>query len=258
MQTARPRVVVVGAGFAGIAAVKRLRGAPVDVTLIDRHNYHLFTPLLYEVASALLDPSEIAAPVRGMLHGARNVDFKLGTVDHIDLLQRRVVTDAGNLDYDYLIVAAGSVNNFFGIQSAETHTFALKELGAALALRNHVLSCFERASWSTDAEMRRHLQSFVVVGGGPTGIEFAGALHGLIHLVLRKDFRGLDMSEVSVQVLEATDRLLGAFAPDLAMAAARRLQDIGVEVLLKAQVESVDGSGVHLADGRELPAATVV
>ena len=254
----RPRVVIIGAGFGGLNAARRLRRAPVDVTLVDRHNYHLFTPLLYEVASALLDPSEIAYPVRGVLHGARNVDFKVARVEHIDLDQRRVRTSEGDIEYDYLVLAAGSVNNFFGNRSAEANGFALKDLGEALAIRNQILQCFEAAAWTSDPEARRRLLSFVIIGGGPSGVELAGAFHELIHLVLRKDFPRLDLDEVRVTLVEAVDYVLGAFPPNLRQSAARTLEHKGIELVFGEPVEEVANDQVRLAGGRVIPAATVI
>lgn len=251
-------MVIIGAGFGGLNAARRLRRAPVDVTLIDRHNYHLFTPLLYEVATALLDPSEIAYPVRGILHRARNVDFRVATVESIDLDRRLVHTAEGDIGYDRLVLAAGSVNNFFGNHSAEANAFALKDLGESLAIRNQVLEAFEEAAWSNDEERRRRLMSFVIIGGGPSGVELAGAFHELIHLVLRKDFPRLDLGQVRVTLVEAIDHVLGAFPPNLQRSAARRLAAKGIELVFNAPVEEVTPDEVRLAGGRVIPAATVI
>lgn len=219
---------------------------------------HLFTPLLYEVGTALLDPSEIAYPVRGIFQHIANVDFKVGRVTGIDLEARVVRTAEGALDYDYLVVAAGSVNNFFGNESAAQHAFALKDLGEALALRNHVLAQFEEASWTDDPAQRRRLMSLVVVGGGPTGVEFAGALSELIHLVLRKDFPKLQLEEVEVHMVEAVDHVLGAFDAHLQEWAVARLRRMGVQVRLGAAVEAIDAERVRLTDGNVIEASTVV
>jgi NADH:ubiquinone reductase (H+-translocating) len=174
MGRTRPRVVVLGAGFGGLAAARALRDVPVDVVLVDQHNYHLFQPLLYQVATALLDPSEIAYPVRAAVRRHRNVSFRLARVTGIDLAARRLDTTAGEVEYDHLVVAAGAVNNYFGVDSAEEHGHGLKSLGEALAVRNHLLSCFERAAWTDDPVARRRLHTVVLVGGGATGVELAG------------------------------------------------------------------------------------
>jgi NADH dehydrogenase len=258
MAEARPRVVIVGAGFGGLAAARALRGVPVDVVLVDQHNYHLFQPLLYQVATALLDPSEIAYPVRAALRRHRNVEFRLARVTGIDLERRRLATTGGELAYDHLVVSAGAVNNFFGLTSVEEHTHGLKSLGEALAVRNHLLSCFERAVWSDDPEVRRRLHTVVLVGGGATGVELAGAVSELVHLVLRKDFPDLDLDEVRICVVEAGDTLLGAFAPSLQRAAIRTLERKRVSLVFGAQVAGVDERGVSLRDGRRIEAATVV
>ncbi|HEV3233265.1 MAG TPA: NAD(P)/FAD-dependent oxidoreductase [Candidatus Dormibacteraeota bacterium] len=254
----RPRVVIIGAGFGGLNAARRLRRAPVDVTLLDRHNYHLFTPLLYEVATALLDPSEIAYPVRGVLHGASNVDFRVGAVERIDLDRKCVHTAEGEVEFDQLILAAGSVNNFFGNHSAEEKAFALKDLGESLAIRNQVLEAFEEAAWTQDPERRRRLLSFVIIGGGPSGVELAGAFHELIYLVLRKDYPRLDLAEVRVTLVEAVDHVLGAFPPSLRDTAARTLRRKRIELVFNAPVEEVADEEVRLRDGRVIPAATVI
>ena len=219
---------------------------------------HRFTPLLYEVGTALLDPSEIAYPVRGIFHHIANVDFKVGRVTGIDLEARVVRTAEGALDYDYLVVAAGSVNNFFGNESAAQHAFALKDLGEALALRNHVLAQFEEASWTDDPAQRLRLMSLVVGGGSPTGVEFAGALSELFHLVLRKDFPKLQLEEVEVHMVEAVDHVLGAFDAHLQEWAVARLRRMGVQVRLGAAVEAIGAERVRLTDGNVIEASTVV
>jgi NADH:ubiquinone reductase (H+-translocating) len=254
----RPRVVIVGAGFAGLTLARALRRAPAGVTLVDRNNYHLFTPLLYQVASALLSPGEIAQPVRTLLRPVRNCEVRLGTVTGLDLDRRTVRTDRGEIAYDYLIVAAGSVNNYYGNRSLELRSLGLKALPEAMALRNRVLERLEEARWAGVEEQRRRLLTFAVVGGGPTGVEFAGALSELVRLVLRRDFRGFDVSEARVLLLEGSDRLLGAFHPSLGEAALRSLRRKRVEVWLKALVREVRPGEVELTDGRRLAAGSVV
>jgi len=253
-----PRVVIVGAGFAGLTLARALRWAPLEVTLVDRNNYHLFTPLLYQVASALLDPSEIAQPVRALTRPLRNLSFRLGEVSGVDL-ERRVVSCGGDeIPYDHLVLATGSVNKYFGNRSVAENALGLKALPEALELRNTVLSRFERAAATTDELERRRLLTFAVVGGGPTGVEFAGALSELIHLVLRKDFRDLDLALVRVVLMEGSATLLASFAAPLRAAAARALGRKGVEVWFDALVQQLDGGLVRLADGRSLETETVV
>ena len=204
--------------------------------VVDRNNYHLFTPLLYQVATAMLDPSEIAQPVRKLLGPQRNADFLQAGVRGFDLDARSVETDRGSLRYDYLVLAAGSETNYFGIRSLEGRAFGLKELPEGLALRNRILERFEEAQWEESPERRRRLLSFAVIGGGPTGIEFAGALQELIHLMVRRDYPRMDPIEPHVVLLEGADRLLLAFHPDLSEAAHRALVRKGVEVHLGALV----------------------
>jgi len=254
----RPRVVIAGAGFAGLTCARALKRAPVDVLLVDRNNYHLFTPLLYQVASALLDPGEIARPVRQLIRPLHNADFLLANVTGADLEQRRLLTDHGPLSYDYLVLATGSRSDYFGKASLAHHAFGLKELDEGLAVRNRVLQRFEESRWTTDREERRSLLTFVVVGGGPTGVEMAGALSELISLVLRKDYRDLDLELVRVILLEAAGMLLGTFEAPLREAARRSLEKKGVEVLFNARVEDVTAGSLRLADGHEIFASTVI
>jgi NADH:ubiquinone reductase (H+-translocating) len=250
--------VIIGAGFGGLTAARALRRAPVDVILVDRNNYHLFTPLLYQVASALLSPGDIAQPVRKLARPVRNCEFRLGTVTGIDLDVRCVRTDQGALSYDYLVVAAGSVNNYFGNRSVELRSLNLKELPEAMRLRNEVLERLEEARWTESADRRKVLLTFAVVGGGPTGVEFAGALSELVRLVLRKDFRGFDISDARVLLLEGSDRLLGTFHPSLSEDALRSLQHKHVEVWLRALVKEVRPGEIDLTDGRRIEAGSIV
>jgi NADH dehydrogenase len=256
--TRRPRVVIAGAGFGGLTCARALKRAPVDVLLVDRNNYHLFTPLLYQVASALLDPGEIARPVRQLIRPLRNADFMLAKITGVDLEQRRLLTEHGPLAYDYLVLASGSQSDYFGNASLVRHAFGLKDLDEGLAVRNRILMRFEEARWTDDRERRRMLLTFAVVGGGPTGVEMAGALSELIHLVLARDYRDLDLGLVRVVLLEAAGSLLGTFAEPLRDAARRSLEKKGVEVLLKAKVADVTANSISLADGHEIPASTVI
>ena len=251
-------MVIVGAGFGGLRAARALRRAPVEVVLLDRHNYHLFQPLLYQVATAGLEPEQIARPVRAILRGQRNFDFRLVQVTGVDLATRRLHTDAGPVGYDYLILAPGGETNFFGLPGVARHGFGLKDVGDALAIRNHVLGAFERAMLESDAERRRALLTLVVVGGGPTGVEMAGALSELCRLVLAKDYPRLDLKDVRILLLEATDRLLGPMPERLRESAADRLWRKHVEVRFGAAVEDYDGQRVRLKGGEVVPAATLI
>lgn len=257
----RPRVIIIGAGFGGLYAARTLANQPVDVLLIDRRNFHTFTPLLYQVATCGLDPSEIAYPVRTIFRGVPNVRFMLGEVVGLDYVGHVIeVKTNGAVQreaYDYLIVAAGSVTNYFGMASLEANSFGLKDLADAVVLRNHLLKQFERAAWSEDPDYRDALTTIVVVGGGPTGLETAGALCELYTYVLRKEF-GQPSFTVRVILVEATDRLLAPYPESLQIAAIRQLESLGVEVMLGAVIEHVTQDGAHLRDGRFIPTRTLV
>ena len=258
-----PRVVIVGGGFAGLAAAKALadrrhRRAGVAVTLIDQHNYHLFTPFLYQVATALLEPTGAAHPIRTLFRGLGNVEFRLGKVSGVNFTLHRVETDQGPVGYDYLILAAGAVNDYFHNADIASHSLGLNDLGEALALRNQVLSCFEAAAWAADPVERARLLTFAVVGGGPTGVEFAAALAVLIQEMTARDFSGIEAGEPTIVLVEASDAPLGGFAPDLRQAARRALQGKGVQVRSGAKVARVDEAGLNLEGGGRIDAATVV
>jgi NADH dehydrogenase len=257
-ELARPRVVIAGAGFAGLTCARALKHAPVDVLLIDRNNYHLFTPLLYQVASALLDPGEVARPVRELVRPLGNVEFRQAEVIGVDLARRVLNTDRGPVPYDYLVLATGSQSDYFGNASLALHAFGLKELGEGLALRNRVLGRVEAAQWVGDADRRRVMLTFAIVGGGPTGVEMAGALSELIRHVLKKDYPKLDLGEVRVILLEAAGWLLGTFDPELREDARRSLEKKGVEVMLNAKVAQVTQDSINLASGDIIPAGTIV
>ncbi len=254
----RPRVVIAGAGFGGLTCARALRHAPVDVLLVDRNNYHLFTPLLYQVASALLEPGEIARPVRQLIRPLRNADFRQASITGVDFEGRRLLTDHGPIAYDYLVLATGAQSDYFGKPALAGKTMGLKQLDEGLRLRNRILSQFELSRWTTSPDERRSQMSFAIVGGGPTGVEMAGAISELIRLVLRKDYRDLDINEVRVVLIEAAPYVLGAFSPELREAARRSLVRKGIEVMLGAKVAEVTETAVRLDDGREVPSRTVV
>lgn len=253
-----PKVVIVGAGFGGLWATKALAGAPVEVCLLDRNNYHTFLPLLYQVAAAELEPEEIAYPVRGVVRRRSNVRFIMTEVQGIDLEERVVRTEDGRLSYDYLILAAGSVTNFFGIESVAEHGYGMKDLREAVSLRSEILCRFEEAAREEDAERRRALLTFVIVGGGATGVEFAGTLAELIWHVLRRDYPELDMDEARVLLIEATGTLLPGLPRELGEYARRSLEAKGVEVLLNTAVHGATPSEVLIKGGEPIPARTLV
>lgn len=256
-----PRIVIIGAGFGGLFAARTLAGAAADVVLIDRQNYHTFTPLLYQVATAGLDPSEIAYPIRSIFRGVSNVRPMMGEVQDIDTAGRVALVRANgfihHVPYDYLILAAGSVTSYFGLDQLSAHSFGLKDLGEAVTLRNHILRQFERAAWSQDAAYRAASATLVVVGGGPTGLETAGALHELSAHILRTEFAAADVTP-RVILVEATDRLLRPYPEQLQQAALEQLTSLGVEVVLKDPVGAATADSVTLASGRVIPTRTLI
>lgn len=258
VEAIRPRVVVIGAGFGGLASVRALGDSAVDVVLVDRENYHAFLPLLYQVATSGLSAQDVTHPVRSIVRSIPNVRFRMGEATGFDLPGRAVLLgDGARLSYDALIVAAGSRTEFFGNDAAAAHSFALHHVENALALRNHALLCLERAAETDDPSEREALLGFVVVGGGPTGVELAGMLAEMRRHVLPRDFPGL-APRMRVTLIEGRDRLLGAFPEPLTQRALEQISELGVEVRLGALVESVDENGVRLRGGERLRARTVV
>lgn len=259
---ARPHVVIVGAGFGGLAAAKELADAPVDVTLVDRNNFHTFQPLLYQVATSGLASADVAYPVRGIVARQDNLGFRQATVIGADLDRRRLHLqgddhDVGDLSYDHLVVAAGATTNTFGIPGVDHHGFPLYNLGDAVRLRNHVLERFEASDADPDLVDDGSL-TFVVVGGGPTGVEVAGALVELFHKVLTHDFKNVDVSRARVMLVEMRDELLAPFRDRSRRHARETLEEQGVEVRTGAQVARVRARSVELADGEVLAAHTLV
>ncbi len=246
----RPVVLIVGAGFAGLTTARTLRSAPVDVVLVDRANHHLFQPLLYQVAMAGLSPADIAYPVRSVLARQSNARSIMAEVREIDRPRRTVVlADGSEQTYDYLVLAAGAKSNYFGKEATwGPHTFGLKTIDDATALRRQVLLTYEAAGREIDTAVRRRLLTFVVVGGGPTGVEVAGALAELARAALARQHRELSFDEARVVLVEAQDRVLPAFTPQSSAAARRHLEQLGVHVRVGAQVTQVGPGGVTVGD----------
>jgi NADH dehydrogenase len=255
--TRQPRIVIVGAGFAGLAAAKALGDAPFEVTVVDRHNYHLFQPLLYQVATAGLSPADIASPIRSILRRHKNISVALAEVSGVDTVAREVVADGRRLPYDFLVLATGARHAYFGRDDWAAFAPGLKRIDDATRLRQRILLAFERAEVEEDAARRRVLLTFVVVGGGPTGVEMAGAIAELARKALAADFRTIDPRCARIILLEAADRLLQPFDPRLSEAARRSLVKLGVDVRLGAAVTACDAEGVD-AGGERIDAATLV
>ncbi|HEX3904246.1 MAG TPA: NAD(P)/FAD-dependent oxidoreductase [Polyangia bacterium] len=254
----RPKVVIVGAGFGGLTAAKALGGTDVAVTVVDRLNYHLFQPLLYQVAMAGLAATDVAYPIRRILRRHTNIEVLLDEVRQIDLAQRRVrLADGIELAYDYLIVAAGAETSYFGHDDWAPVAPGLKDLNDALEVRRRVLSALEAAERTDDPEEKRRLLTFVVVGGGPTGVELAGAIADLSREILFEDFRRVKPSETRVVLVEMADRLLLSFDPKLSESAREQLRELGVDVRVGVRVERIDDNGV-LVGGEVLPCRTVL
>ncbi|HET7453041.1 MAG TPA: NAD(P)/FAD-dependent oxidoreductase [Thermoanaerobaculia bacterium] len=245
-----PHVVLVGGGFAGLAAARALRRAPVRLTIVDRRNHHLFQPLLYQVATAALNPSDIAAPIRGILRRQRNASVLLGEVSTIDPAARTVTVDGRAIAYDFLIVAAGAGDSWFGHDDWRPFAPGLKTIDDALEIRRRILVAFERAEWETDAAARRELLTFVVVGGGPTGVELAGAISEIARHAIARDFRAIDPAQAAVVLVEGADRVLPSYPADLSASAARQLEGLGVVVRTGARVTKIDGGSVWLGEER--------
>jgi NADH dehydrogenase FAD-containing subunit len=247
---ARPRVVVVGAGFGGLSAARGLARAPVDVMVIDRHNYHLFQPLLYQVATAALSPADIAAPIRGILRRQRNASVLLGRVSGIDTAARQVILDDRRVAYDYLILATGARHAYFGNDEWEAFAPGLKKIDDATDIRRRILLAFEHAETALDPVERRRLLTLAVIGGGPTGVEMAGAIAELAKMALAEDFRAIDPRQARILLVEAGSRVLPAFPEKLSAIARRDLERLGVEVRTGAAVTGCDAEGITVGAER--------
>lgn len=257
----RNKIIIVGAGFGGLFSAKTLAGKDIDVILIDKHNYHTFTPLLYQVATCALDPSEIAYPIRAIFRKFPNVKTLLGEVVALDPGGKNISVEIDGmlqrLEYDYLILAGGSQSNYFGNDQFSSHTYDLKSLSDAVELRNHVLRSFEKAIWASEPEEREALLTFVVIGGGPTGIETAGALYELYNHVLSKEFQEHDL-QARVIIVEMAPYVLGTYPHQLRKKAVAQLKTLGITLEFENPVVAVEEDQVVLQDGKQIPTSTVV
>jgi NADH dehydrogenase len=254
----KPKVVIIGAGFGGLWAARCLAKQPVDVLVIDYNNYHTFLALLYQVAAAELEAEDIAYPVRSVFWNTPNIDFVLAHARRIDLQNRTIQTDSETVFYDYLILATGSITHSFGVQGVDDNAFFLKTLEEAVVLKNHIICCFEAAARETDEARKRSLLTFVIVGGGATGVEYAGALTELIHGPLIKDYPTIDFSMVRIILLEAADKLVANMPQRVRLYTLEKLEKMGAEVRLGAKVAQVTPNAVIMKDNDNIFAKTVV
>jgi NADH dehydrogenase len=259
---AQPRIIIVGGGFGGLAAAKALRNAPAEIILIDRSNHHLFQPLLYQVATSVLSPGQIGYPIRGILRNQKNTTVILGEVTGVDKDRKCVfVTDADRegvpIPYDYLVLATGVTHSYFGHNEFEEFAPGLKSLADAVVVRNKILEAFEQAEAEEDPSRHRDLLTFVLVGGGPTGVEMAGAIAVLVRSTLKSDFRRIDPASARIVLVDRAPRVLSTFSEDLSNAAKQRLERLGVEVRLGESVDRIDADGVVLP-GERIVGKTVI
>jgi NADH dehydrogenase FAD-containing subunit len=262
MNDRAPRVVIVGGGFAGLAAAKALKNTPARITLIDRTNHHLFQPLLYQVAISVLAPGQIASPIRAILRRQRNTTVILGEVTGVDKDRRCVFANSADREgvqvpYDYLILATGASHSYFGHNEFEKFAPGLKTVADAVAIRNKILKAFETAEAEEDPSLHRDLLTFVLVGGGPTGVEMASAIATLVRAMVQSEFRRIDPSLARVVLVDRGDRVLGTFSEDLSADAKARLEELGVEVRLGQGVDQIDEEGV-IAGGERIASKTVI
>lgn len=253
-----PRVVIIGVGFAGLALAKKLRKQKFQVVLLDRNNYYTFQPLLYQVATGGLEPDSIAYPIRKIFQGYRNVSFRMAEVKQIDPLLKKVETNIGDISYDHLVVATGSQTNFFGFGQQEEHMMGLKSVPEALNLRSFILQNFEKATVLPDTQAQDSLINIAIVGGGPTGVELAGALGEMKKFIFPKDYPDLDMNRMRIALLEAGPRLLGGMSEKASERALKDLEGLDVEVKLNAKVSFYDGSMLITEDGFQLATETLI
>ncbi|MGM0667584.1 MAG: NAD(P)/FAD-dependent oxidoreductase [Bacteroidota bacterium] len=256
--TDKPRVVIIGGGFGGINIIKKLKSSHFQVVIFDRHNYHTFQPLLYQVATAGLEPDSVAGPLRKILDGKKEIYFRMLEAGHIDTEENKIHTVSGSLSFDYLVIASGAVTNYFGNDDIEENAFPLKQISHAMALRNHIFSQFERMEIMTDQEEVEKQLSYVVVGAGPTGVELCGTLAELKEHILKKDYPDLDITRMKIFLVEGLPAVLPTMSEKSGHKARKYLEDMGVETILESMTESYDGDTVRLNTGRTIRAGTLI
>lgn len=254
----KPRIVIVGGGFGGIELAKKLRNKDVDVMLLDKHNYHTFQPLLYQVATGGLEADSIAFPLRKIFKGQKNLTFRVTEVHKVDAAENTIETSIGMIEYDHLVLATGSTSNFFGQAEIEYNAMPMKSIPEALNLRSLILQNLEAAQIATDPLLRAQLLNFVVVGGGPTGVETAGALAELKKHVLKNDYPELNIDDVNIYLIEGSPELLGAMSVQAQQKSADFLHELGVTIMNNARVSAYDGAVLSLVDGQHIPSSTVI
>lgn len=257
-QSDYPRIVIVGGGFAGIALAKKLKNKPVQVVLLDKHNYHTFQPLLYQVATGGLEAGSIAYPIRKVVHEYKNFYFRLCHVNEINTKSNKIIADIGELRYDYLVIATGSKTNYFGNKEIERNSIAMKTIPQSLNIRSLILENFEQALLTDDEHERNALINFVLVGGGPTGVELAGALAEMKNAILQKDYPDLDISKMQINLIQSGDRILNTMSEKSSTAAEKYLKNLGVNVLKNIRVTSYDGRTISTNTGVNLETATLI
>lgn len=258
MNNEKQKIVIVGGGFGGIELAKKLRNQNVDVTILDKHNYHTFQPLLYQVATGGLEADSIAFPIRKIFKGQENLTFRVTEVEKIVPEENKLLTTIGEIEYDHLVIATGSTSNFFGQTEIEQNAMPMKSIPEALNLRSLILQNLEAALIAKDKESKAKLLNFVIVGGGPTGVETAGAIAELKKHVLKNDYPELDIHKVNIYLIEGSPELLGPMSKQSQVKSQEFLEELGVTVFTETRVQSYDGHTLSLVDGRTILAATVI
>lgn len=257
-ENAKKRVVIIGGGFAGLKLAKSLKNSDLQIVLIDKNNYHQFQPLFYQVATAGLEPSAISFPLRKAIQNQEHIHFRIASLEKVDSENQHIHTDIGKLKYDHLVLAIGADTNYFGNKNIQRNAIPMKSLGEAIELRNTILTNFEKALNETDEEVIDSLLNVVIVGGGPTGTELAGALAEMKKYILPKDYPELDFSRMKIYLLEAASKVLNGYSEASSIKGKKYLERLGVEVMTDTFVKDYDGKSVLLADGTKLPTDTLI